>query len=480
MRLLVVVLLVAQATHLVLRRDPRDGLREADGLLAAGRYYDALHAYSELASSNSQWPEPALRVGVVRELRGEHVLAVRALYDALAAGLRGPQRDLALVYLGHALLAAGESQRAERMWAQVRPTSAYAPLLLVLRGEQALLAGDNDAATGLYRAALAPSLPPAWWALATYRLALLRGATDGSAALAELQPPSTQVATAQNVDALLVRPLLPPVVPADGQLATILRAAPDERAQMLGQLYLELGLYQLARLQFDRVTAGSPLVLSAQTYGAYARLRSGDRAGGLTQLQEIVRQHPDDSRARTLLALSYMADAQLAQAERQIMTLETQPGQQVQAQLAWATWRSANRDYIGAMATYQQLIAQADSAQRGQYALLAARFHLTTGFEICSGGLDAADIAARELPNDVEVQTVLAGSRLYCADPGGAAIAARAALALAPRADAAYYLGAALAVQGERAAARAALIRAADLAPDSSWRERAEQVIAGL
>lgn len=479
-QLVLVLLLLTEAAHLALRPDPRDALRRGDALLTAGRFYDALHTYEQLAAQGD-WGEASLRVGIVRELRGEHVLTVHALYTALGQGLQGEHRDLAVLYLGHALLAAGEEERSGRAWAQVPATSPYAPLVQVLQGERALLTGDNNAAAAHYRAALVPTLPAGWWALATYRLALLRGATDGPAALAELSSrPASPAATRWPANDPLLTPLLPPIVPADGQLAAILRSAPDERAQLLGQLYLELDLPLLARVQFDKVPLTSQLALAAAIYSAYARLRSGDRAGGLTKLQEIVKRYPDDPRARALLAMAYVADEKLDQAQVQITSLEATPGQQAQAQLAWATWRSAQRDYTGAADAYRLVLAGPPSAQRGHYALLAAHFHLDSGFDICGGGLDAADLAAHDLPEDAEVQAVLAGSRLYCGDPGGAVLAARASLSLAPRADAAYYLGAALARQGDVAGARRALVRAADLAPASSWRERAEQAIASL
>ena len=60
-------------------------------------------------------------------------------------------------------------------------------------------------------------------------------------------------------------------------------------------------------------------------------------------------------------------------------------------------------------------------------------------------------------------------------------MAAEQALQRAPAsAEASYYLGRALAALGDRPAARRALISAADLAPRSLWRERAEAQIATL
>jgi Flp pilus assembly protein TadD len=84
------------------------------------------------------------------------------------------------------------------------------------------------------------------------------------------------------------------------------------------------------------------------------------------------------------------------------------------------------------------------------------------------------------LPTSAEAHAILAGSKLYCNDAAGAVLAAREALGTQQRADAAYYLGAALAASGDRSGARAALIAACDTAPASEWRERAERALGDL
>src|SRR5262245_51001719 len=118
LRLAMILLLLGQAARLAFRPDPRDALRRADRLLAAGYYHDALDAYSQLSAQQGEWGEATLRVGLVRELRGEHDLAAGELYAALAQGLRGARRDLTVLYLGHALLAEGKARQAVALWAQ--------------------------------------------------------------------------------------------------------------------------------------------------------------------------------------------------------------------------------------------------------------------------------------------------------------------------------------------------------------------------
>lgn len=478
-RLIGAVLVLAVAAGLAFRADRRDALRPADALLAQGHYHAALAAYARLAAAHPEWAEASLRVGVLRALRGEHDAAVRALYAALAQGLRGARRDLASLYLGRELVLSGRAAQAEAVWRAIPAGSPYAPTLRVLEGERALAQGDYAAADAAYAAALRSALPPAWQQLARYRLALLHGAAAGAAALSLPAAPPTATPPAA-ADSALLDPLLPRAASDGGQLAAVLQVAPPARAQLLGQLYLEQRLYQGALAQFAAVPPQSALGGTAALGSAYARLRAGDNAAGIAALERIVRADGRDAPARTLLALAYVSAGRLDAAEQQIAALAALPGQHKPALLAAASLASARRDYAAAAATYQRLLAAAAPAERGRYALLVAGFHLGSGYGVCGNGFSAASLAAQLLPNDAAALAMLAGARLYCGDSAGAVLAARAALAHEQRPDAAYYLGAALAAQGQAAAARAALVAAADLSPASQWRERAERVLADL
>ena len=92
----------------------------------------------------------------------------------------------------------------------------------------------------------------------------------------------------------------------------------------------------------------------------------------------------------------------------------------------------------------------------------------------------AAEIDARERPDDATTLRVLAACRYYCDQPLAATHAAEMASQAGAGAEAAYYLGLALAALGEQQAAREALIRAADLAPASPLRQRAELALMAL
>jgi Flp pilus assembly protein TadD len=250
---------------------------------------------------------------------------------------------------------------------------------------------------------------------------------------------------------------------------------------MLGQLYLSAQLYTLAEAQFTSVSADSPSAVAAAAYAAYTRWRAGDHAEGLRRLQALVGQHPDEPRARALLALAYLTNRQDDSAKAQLEAIQTLAPRAPDTHLAWGQWYATQHDYLAAADAYRRALSDAAPEQRGSYALALARFYVDTTFQICESGRPAAEQAIAALPDDARAWTSAAAARLACGDASGAQQAAARALQQAPGdAEATYYLGRALAALGQRQAARAALVSAADLAPASQWRERAEQQIAAL
>jgi tetratricopeptide (TPR) repeat protein len=351
----------------------------------------------------------------------------------------------------------------------------------VLEAESLLAIGDYAGAEAAYRSALRPALPPEWRALVHVRLATLRASSDPAGALAELGTSAPRYVQPLPSIAAFITPLLPAVIPDARQLTAALRAAPDQRPQMLGQLYLSGGLYALAEAQFGVVAPDSPSALAAAAYAAYARWSAGDRAEGLRRLGALVASHPNEPRARALLALAYLSNRDEAGARTQLEVVRSLAPRAPDTHLAWGQWYAAQHDYLAASEEYRRALDDAPLDERGPYALALAQFHLDTSVQVCEAGRPAAEEAARLLPEDTRAWVALAAARFACGDAGGARGAAVQALQRNPAsAEASYYLGRALAVLGERAAARLALINAADLAPASPWRERAETQIVTL
>lgn len=479
LRLLAALLLSAAAVWLIARPDPRDDLRAAERLFAAGRYHEALTAYARLAPA---LPVAELRLGLVQTLRGERGPAERAIRTAMQRGLSAADYHLGLLYLGRALADAGLSAQAEATWTLLE--DCRSPEACAYRGPGRLLAAEHALARGAYaqaeaglHAALAEALPPTWAAYARYRLALLLASDQPAAALA-LLPPQRAATVADDP---LLAPLLTPLGAAEaGQLAAVLAAPPEQRPQLLGQLYLTSGLFGLAEAQFAQVDPASPMALGAAAYAAYTQWRAGDAAAGQARLEALVAAHPDEPRARTLLALAYLTTADDTAAREQITGLSALLSQAPASELAWASWHAARREYDLASLAYDRALAAAPRARLGDYALVAARFHLATTYNLCTVGLPMAELAVRERPGNAEALSLVAAHRYHCGQFATAVEAAQAAERISADPAAAYYQGAALAALGEHAAARQALIRAADLAPASSWRRRAEIALAYL
>jgi Flp pilus assembly protein TadD len=483
--LLLLILVVGGIGALLTRPGP---LHAPDQLLAEGRYYEALQHY-QLLADEERTPDLSLRLGILFALRGEYAQAEPALWHVMSATSDAADYELAKIHLGHVLASRGQPERAQQAWQRrglcTGPPERcpHAGLLEIVQAEWALRQDDYAEAEAGYQAALALPLPKDWHALAVYRLALLQAADDPAQARATLEaPPSGRAAS----PAPLLEPLLPEVAGTQrnkAHLLTVLQADEQQQAQLLGQFYLDAGLPQLAAAQFAQVEPDNPYALAAAIQDAYARWLAGDSQASLAQLEQQAAVYPSDPRLPTLLVLASIdgGNMQAISATQSISsTLSQLAIHRADTHLAWAAWYIAHSDYAAARKSYRVALALAPPDQRGRYALLVARFHLRTSYEICTSGIVAAEIATRELPASADAWATLAGSSYQCGEFEPAIEAARRALADGPRADASFYLGAALAHSGEADAARTALIRAADLAPASMWRRRAEFILADL
>jgi Flp pilus assembly protein TadD len=478
-----------QSARLAFRPDPQDDLRRLDGLIVAARYHEALRAALVLTRQTPDFAAGWARLGMLRTIRGEQTWASQALGYAVGLGLQGRDLDLTRLYQARVATAAGQRDEAVQFWGLVGVQSPFYRLRRVLEAEGLLAVQDYAGAEAAYRAALLPTdarptaiLPPDWRALAQARLAALRASSDPAAALAEL----AQIGAPALPEQLpardgIVRPLLPNSGPDSQRIAAALRAAPEQRAQLLGQFYLDAGWYALAEVQFGAVAPNSSGALAAATYAAYTRWRAGARDEGRRQLEALVAARPDEPRARALLALTYLADQDETAARAQLDAVRAMAPAAPDTHLAWAQWYAARHDYITAADEYRRAFNDATPAERGRYALAMARFHVDTSLYVCDIGIVAAEESARLLPDEPRAWVVLAAARLGCGETVGARDAAERALARAPAdAEANYYMGRALAMLGERTEARRALIQAADLAPASPWRVRAETQLATL
>src|SRR5262249_8559918 len=366
------------------------------------------------------------------------------------------------LYQGWLAAESGQRDQAEQYWATIGERSAWLPLWRVLEAENLLALSDYAGAEAAYPAAIAAGLPREWRPFVATRLALLPSSRDSAAALDELEHSDTPTPSSIPAGLIYAAPLLPAADPDARQLAEALRAPAEQRHQLLGQLYLRARLYRLAEAQFATIAPDSPSAIAAAAYAAYTSWSAGDRAEGLRRLKDLVAAHPDEPRARALLALAYLSTSDAPGAQAQLAIVSAEAPRAPETHLAWAQWYAVQHDYMAAAEEYRRALNDAAPGERGPYALALARFSLDISLRRCEDGLPAAEEAARTLPSDPRAWTTLAVARFGCGDPAGARAAAEQALQRGPaNAEAAYYLGRALAALRDRPAARPALVDAA-------------------
>lgn len=468
-----------------------EALHEAYRLLTEGHYHEAYQQYTELSklSDNTSDNTPAsqeaiiaLHLGILHALRGEHIQAEVLIRRALWLGLEDEEtHERALFYLAHSLRQQGLFDDAQQAWAAARSDSPYQGAERLLAGETELQRGNIPQATAAYTEAQAFALPRDWVPLLIYRLSLIEAAANPERARERLNA----LATGEGADTLLrvspiapdplLSPLVPDVSQQIGRLMAILERPDPERHQLLGQFLLDQGYNKLAAQQFSQVPASSDTGLRSAAYAAYARWRAGEVREGVQQLETLVAQHPDEPRPRLLLVLVYLAQNDSDAAHNQLEQLSERHPEMAEVQVTWANWYVLQSDYAGATSAYQQALALASDDERGQYAIITARFHLDTSYNLCDQGRPAADLAVRAAPADPNAWVTLAACAYRCNDMAGAEVAASNALDLGAGVEATFYMGASLIEQGKYEEGRAYLIRAANLSPDSVWRERAEE-----
>lgn len=456
----------------------QDDLRAADALFTSGQFSAANTAYATLAQRHPDDRALLLRRGMIAAVRGEYAVAQRTLAATIGANVRGTDHDLARLYQGHVAAADQRQGDALSAWATIPATSPLAPIRDVLLADLHTGASRYGDAEANARHALEEGLPTDWQRYVVLQMALLRGSSDANGAHAMLRD-----GAAPAPDSALARfyaPLLPHSPTDTATLDNILAQPAAQRQMTLGQIYMRAGWYPLAAAQFAAVPPSSDQGRGAAAFLAYTRWLAGDRDGGIQQLEQLVAAAPDDAQARALLATALIAARDTGRAQAQLDALQQLAPNAPDAQLAQAQWYSAQAEYATAAEWYARATSRAPADQRAAYAGAQARFLLDTGLNVCSDGLAAATDAATLQP-DAATLTLVAQFNLACDDPAAAQRAAEHATQHDPAsAEAALLLGEALANQGATTAARAALIRAADLAPASPFRARAERTLALL
>src|SRR5689334_22867141 len=93
-QIVLVLVVLWQATHLIFQPDVQDILRHGDALFTIGRYHDAYTTYQMFTTQAPGRANAFARLGMVQAVRGDLPEADRSLAYALSLGVRGREYDL--------------------------------------------------------------------------------------------------------------------------------------------------------------------------------------------------------------------------------------------------------------------------------------------------------------------------------------------------------------------------------------------------
>jgi len=451
-------------------------LQAADQVWRDGRATEAWALYTQLEKAQGLPPQTQLRLAGLALERGAcgdaELLAARALQQSLT------RNDAAFAHLVRAECATrrGAWDTAAAAWMALDVASPLDALAHVLQGEHALHSGDADTAIEHFEAALRHDLPTPWTLVVHLRLA--QATDDRAAAQQHLEAlPATLPAPDPTTRPLL--PLPPAAILAQAAHLHAIGVAPlAEHPQLRGQHLLDAELWQLAAAHFDQLAHLNPHDPRAPAYAAYARYQMGERRAATDALRALHRRFPTEPLVATLRATLALEIGETATAASIIDQATMEQPLDPALALVRSNVFAAQHRYEDAVVERRLARDIAPAAQRGRYALALAQQHLDLAYNLCSDGIAAAQDATALVPTHGEAWETLAAAHYHCGRYTDAITAAQQGLEHTPDDPALhFFLGSALWEAKQRNEAREHLIRAADLAPNSQWRERAEQLL---
>jgi tetratricopeptide (TPR) repeat protein len=449
----------------------------ADRLWREGRATEAFHLFTQF-DSKALSPTAQLRLAGLALERGAcgqaELLSAKALQRSPAPD------DAALAHLTRGACAArrNQFQRADLEWHAIPAPSPYHTLALVLRGEAALQRGDQAAALADFRTALHQPLPQPWTAFVHLRMALLLSRTDPGMAWWHV----TSIPTTMPAPDPTSRPFLPlhpsEIASQARSLEAILVAPAEQQPQLLGQHLLEMELYRLALEHFELVDLNKPDGPRAHAYAAYSRYLLGQHDAAIAALRELAARRPHEPAVATMYALLVLTTGDVDAATQALDLAETQQPLDPAFALVRSDVLAAEHRYAEAIGERRRARDIAPPAQHGRYALALAQQHLALTYDLCRDGVAAAQEATTLSPHNSDAWHTLAAAYFHCGSYNEGLTAARQGLKHAPDDPALlFFLGAALWEHGDPDVGRSLLLRAADRAPGSQWRARAEQTL---
>jgi tetratricopeptide (TPR) repeat protein len=450
----------------------------------------AILALSSAAARTDVAPRLLLRQGDFHRAQKEYSLAIQH-YDELAA-LR-PRSSVPHVRLGEIYLAQGRWDEARLHFTQAKELDERDARALAGLAQVAHAQGDEWAAVGLWRAALAVNprdlethyrLGQAYLGLsafaaaedelqrvvvrdgddqrARYRLGLLCAGEEPALAVEHL---TVAASGADQIVAMNARDML--------DVLTEIGAGDDapRDAALLAHAYLRLDEPTLALSQLKRVMALQPENYNARAYAGYTLFSLGYPDSARRTLREVTHEDPKNPLGYYFLGLLHRSEGYLPTALWEFQkALSLDPSNAaVYAEIA-NTYQHMGR-YAAAEEWYRAALSVAPGEPG--FRLLLAQFYADVVLKP-ERALTAANEAVAVAPYDPKAREILGWAQYLVGNLAEARISLEHALQLDPSFARAYYhLGLVYQEADDREMARWAFQRAVDLDEDGTYRAKA-------
>lgn len=437
-------------------------IRQGDAHAALGEYSFAAHAYRQAATLRPDSPTPLLRLGQVYLGQARYDRAQAALLVAHRIGGWTPELELRMgqVYQGMGL----ETEAIARWESALAKDPRLAEARLRLGGAYLCREAWDEAREAF------DFILSRWdgdhrrhWQAAHYGLGLLLAAEDADGALHHLQ------IAAGGEDQTMADKA---ITLGAGVQRTSSSTEPAHAAALLGQAYVRVEAWSLARRTLAQAVAIEPAYAEARAYLGHALDHLGETAEAERQLRQAVRLAPTGTVPRYLLGLYYQRHEQRREAVFQFrQALKLAPyDAALYAELGRA-WL-AERNYGDAEIAFTAA-AELAPEQVG-FQLLLARFYIDRLIKVRTYGLLAARNATRLDPTNADAFDLLGWAYYLTGFWDDAERTLQRAVRLDPDlASARYHLGAVLLRRGQLAEANYQFWRAVDLDRMGHYRLRA-------
>jgi tetratricopeptide (TPR) repeat protein len=377
------------------RGDYVASIREGDAHAALKEYSFAARVYRQAATLRPDSPTPLLRLG--------QTLLAQAWYDRaqtalLAAHQKGGWTPELRLRMGQLYQAMGLETEAVAQWEAALVESPHLAEARLHLGWVYLRREAWDDACAAFEAIVSRWDAPhrEHWQAAHYGLGLLLAVEDQAVALRHLQIAAggqdrAVAGEAATMGAALQR------IPAE--------ADPVHAAALLGEAYVSVGAWSLARRALAQALAVEPEYVEARAYLGCVLDHLGYPVEAERHLQRAVQLAPTTTLPRYLLGLYYQRHGRPREAASQFrQALESDPYNAALYAELGQTWL-AEQNYVDAEVAFRTAVELAPGNVRFQ--LLLAHFYVDRLIKVRTLGLQAARDATWLAPTSAEAFDVL-------------------------------------------------------------------------